>query len=226
MRAPLRRGLCGACYERARHRRTAYGTWDPDRTAADPVRDHVARLESAGVSHRRLVELAGVSRSVLQTLLHGKPGREAPQQISHATAAKILAVAVPETCLEVAADHAVVPGIGTQRRLQALVAIGYPQARLAAELGVRPSNFGSLIHSDSPVIARRHREVAELFDRLEMTPGPSLAARAYARARRWALPMQWDPETIDDPDARRLRVRRIHRARPSAGVRRVVERSR
>ncbi|QIS13642.1 hypothetical protein [Nocardia arthritidis] len=209
-RKPLRRGLCGACYGRTRHRRTAYGTWDPDRTAADPVREHIVRLEQAGLSHRRLAALAGLHRSVLNTVLHGRTGRPAPQRISHATAAKILAVPVPEAITAVAAANDTVPVIGAQRRLRALVAIGYPQAHLARELGLQPGNMGPLMHGDRSITVRRHRQIAEVFERLQMTPGPSQAARDYAHRRQWALPLQWDEDSIDDPNAHR------HRRRPNA----------
>ncbi|MFE3195018.1 hypothetical protein ACFXHA_38850 [Nocardia sp. NPDC059240] len=202
---------------RVRHRRTAYGTWNPDRAPADPVRAHVADLEEAGLSRRRLAELAGVHRSVLATLLHGKAGRPLPQWISHATAAKILAVAVPDSAVAVAAPNDTVAGVGAQRRLQALVAIGYPQTHLARELEMLPTNLGPLLHGGQEAVTiRRHRQIAALFDRLEMVPGPSDAAREYARTKRWAVPMQWDRETIDDPATRRHRVRRYPAPSPRA----------
>ncbi|KAA8884252.1 hypothetical protein F3087_34070 [Nocardia colli] len=197
----MRRGLCGACYERTRERNKAYGRWDPDRAPAEPVREHVARLSEAGLSHRRLVELAGLHRSVLGHLLRG--GTESPPQqwVSHATAERILAVPVPESVVEVAADGAPVPLVGAQRRLRALVADGWPQARLAHELGMRPSNMGPLMHGDRPITAGRYRDVVELFARMQLTPGPSQRARDYGRAHRWARSWQWDEDTIDDPNA-------------------------
>ncbi|MFC9434006.1 helix-turn-helix domain-containing protein [Nocardia sp. NPDC057030] len=202
VKPPLRRGLCGACYERARERNKAYGRWDPDRAPAEPVREHVARLREAGLSHRRLVELAGLHRSVLGHLLRGGAESPLPQWVSHATAERILAVPVPESALEVAADGAPVPLVGAQRRLRALVADGWPQARLARELGMRPSNMGPLMHGDRPITAGRYRDVVELFARMQLTPGPSQRARDYGRAHRWARSWQWDEDAIDDPAAR------------------------
>ncbi|WP_052281253.1 hypothetical protein [Nocardia vulneris] len=202
VKPPLRRGLCGACYQRTRTRGKAYGRWDPDRTAADPVREHITRLEKAGVSHRRLAELAELHRSTLGVLLHGRRGLEPPQWISHSVAARVLAVPVPESVVEVAAPNGRVPVVGAQRRLRALVADGWPQKVLAQDLGLFPSNLGRLTHGERPITARWHRAVCELFDRKQLTPGPSQQARDYARAKGWARSWQWDEDTIDDPKAR------------------------
>ncbi|QIS02342.1 hypothetical protein F5X71_08405 [Nocardia brasiliensis] len=219
VKPPLRRGLCGACYERTRQRGKAYGRWDPDRTAADPVRKHITRLEKAGLSHRRLAELAELHRSTLGALLHGRPGLEPPQWISHAIAQRILAVPVPESVTAVAAPNASVPSIGAQRRLRALVADGWPQATLATDLGMTATNMGPLMHGDRPITARRHRAVVELFARKQLTPGPSQRAREYARARGWARSWQWDEDSIDDPKARPdpAHWRRTRQPRPELG---------
>ncbi|MGW4849124.1 hypothetical protein [Nocardia brasiliensis] len=199
---PLRRGLCGACYQRTRKRGTAYGRWNPDRTAADPVREHITRLENAGVSHRRLAELAELHRSTLSTVLHGRRGMEPPQWISHTVADRILAVPVPESVVEVAAPNDTVSVVGAQRRLRALVADGWPQAVLANDLGLLPNNLGRLTHGERPITVRWHRAVCELFARKQLTPGPSQQARDYGRAKGWARSWQWDEDTIDDPKAR------------------------
>jgi len=197
----LRRGLCGACYERTRKRQTAYGRWTPDRVVAEPVRAHVDALNAAGISKRQLAKLAGIDRSVLATLLHGKPGRPPAAWITSGTAQKILAIAIPCDPTEVAADRHRIPAVGARRRLRALVSAGWPMSHLAAELGVTPSNFGPLIHGRSMVTVRRHRDVVALFDRLQLNPGPSMRARNYGLKKHWPLPMQWDEEAIDDPTA-------------------------
>lgn len=219
VKPPLRRGLCGACYERTRERNKAYGRWEPDRAPAEPVREHVARLSEAGLSQRRLVELAGLHRSVLGHLLRGGTESPPPQWVSHATAERILAVPVPESVIEVAAAHDRVALLGAQRRLRALVADGWPQAELARELGMTPNNMGPLMHGDRLITARRHRAVVELFTRKQLTPGPSQRARDYGRARGWARSWQWDEDTIDDPKARPdpSYWRRTRQPRPELG---------
>lgn len=203
---PLRRGICDCCYERLRHRQTAYGRWENGRVAADPVRAHIAALKDAGVSYRRITVLAGLNRAVLQSVLHGKgprtDRRRPPQWITKATAEKILAVEIPEDPITVAADKHSFPAFGAQRRLRALVAAGWPMVWLAEQLGMSPGNFGALIHRHTSIGAARHRRVAVLFEEQHMVPGPSESARAYAKARGWALPMQWDEDSLDDPQGR------------------------
>lgn len=198
---PLRRQMCHACYENIRHRQTAYGRWQPDRVDAEPVRAHVQALQAAGVSLRRLPQLAGVDRSTIGTLVYGKPGRLPATWVTRRTADRILAVPIPNDPTMVAADGALVPAVGAQRRLRALVAAGWTMTYLGDQIGVTPQNFSKLIHQLTHITAARHRAICELFDRLQLETGPSARAVAYARRRRWPLPMQWDEDTIDDPDA-------------------------
>ncbi|QBS43569.1 hypothetical protein [Nocardia sp. CS682] len=117
---------------------------------------------------------------------------------------------------DVLSDNTQVPAIGAVRRSRALVAFGYPHDHLAGELGVavsdmqaltaRPPRGESLARREIP--ADLHRQVATLFDRLQMTPGPSQEARQDALTRGWALPFQWDEDAIDDPEAKPIRCRR------------------
>lgn len=197
----LRRGVCKRCYTSVRSREMAYGRWESDRVDPGPVREHVAALKAAGVSYRQLVKLSGVSRSALCTLLYGKPGRPPAVWVAKATADRLLAVAIPETAAAVAADHDLVPALGAKRRLRALIAAGWTRTHLAAELGTTPSTLVMILHHQEQVTARRHRQIAALFNRLQLEPGPSVYARAYGKKRRWPLPMQWDEEALDDPAA-------------------------
>lgn len=209
----MRRGMCGACYERNRMRQTAYGRWDSARTPADPVRAHVLSLQEAGVSLRQQAKLFGVDRSVIGTLLYGKPGRPPALWVHQSTAQKILAYPIPDVPVSVAAANDLVPAVGARRRLRALVAAGWTMSYLAGELGVTSSNFTPLIHSRGSVRVFRHRQVVDLFDRLQLTPGPSDRARSYALKRRWPLPMQWDEEALDNPAATAASRRRIGHAK-------------
>lgn len=208
VRRPLRRGLCGACYERRRMRAIAYGRWEPDLVDAQPVRDHVAALIAAGMSVRGIAIAAGVDRKVLHRLLHGRPGRGTPpsRSMTPAHANAFLAVEPPTVLAEIAPGGQVVPALGTRRRLQALIAAGWPQAVLAARLGMDPSNFPRLLRC-ATVTAARHRAVAQLFTELQLQPGPSDRVRRTATRRGWPLPLEWDEDALDDPDAAPQRSR-------------------
>lgn len=94
-----------------------------------------------------------------------------------------------------------VDATGTHRRLQALAVIGWGTRQLAEQVGVTPTAVKQWMRRDrvQPQTAAR---VAELYDRLWPTPGPSAKAAAWARRQRWAPPLAWDDDSIDNPDAR------------------------
>ncbi|WP_280254634.1 helix-turn-helix domain-containing protein [Nocardia wallacei] len=197
-------GMCKASYSRYRRRQMAYGRWQP-RVEPDRARAHVEQLLAAGLRPKHVAELAGVSQSTMTNL-----ARPDTEYISAKTEQAILAVAVPERPGDVAADTALVPITGARRRIQALIAHGYPQTHLAHELGIEPSHatMAALIernlpegHTGQSLPAGRDRDIKALFDRLQMTPGPSEQARSYGRDRGWALPFEWDEDALDDPTA-------------------------
>jgi transcriptional regulator with XRE-family HTH domain len=189
--------LCHSCYETYRLRQKAYGRWQTIFVDAEPVRQHVETLRSSGVGSRRIAELSGVSRSVIQALINGrkKYGNQPSKLISAANANALLAVAPAP------ANGAYIDITGTTRRLQALVAIGYTQSELAARLGITPGNATDLFHGRGKALVATAKRVADLFAELAMTPGPSPRARTYAAKRGWAAPLAWD-DNIDDPDAK------------------------
>lgn len=100
-----------------------------------------------------------------------------------------------------------IPAAGTSRRLQALAAIGWSTVRLGAELGVTQQRISELqlAKQHARVQATLAVRVAALYDRLwnitPTWPGAS-RARAAAAARGWVVPMAWDDDLIDEPDAR------------------------
>lgn len=98
-----------------------------------------------------------------------------------------------------------VPGTGTRRRLQALMALGWSSHRLDAEMGQRRSYTSRLITADSVINAATATKVAALYDRLCMTPPPPKTAtrvRNYAAKQGWVPPLAWDDiDTDPEPPA-------------------------
>ena len=201
-RKATRRRMCHACYEKRRTRDTAYGRWQSTFVDAEPARRHVLALRAAGMGRRRLAALSGVSDSVIHVLVNGRPerGTGPSKRIASRNAKAILAIPMPDT--RTLAGGSRVDIIGTTRRLQALVAIGYTQNDLANRLGVTAANSTPLFHAEGQVLAATALKVAELYDRLSMTAGPSQAARDRASRLKWAPPLAWDDDTIDQPDAK------------------------
>lgn len=199
--------MTAASYKARRYRLIAYGRWQPyvDITR---TRDHIARLERAGVGRQRIAELAGITTKAVYLIMNGGYRKVRP-----ATEARILAI---EPRLENAAPHARILGIGSQRRLQALIANGWSRNALAARLGMNPSNFSRLMQSVH-VTVESALKIRRLYDDLwDQSPPADTAsqrcsiarAKNDAAARGWAPPLAWDDETIDDPDARPRGVRR------------------
>lgn len=201
--------LCGAAVraiDRRRYRMIAYGQWQPF-VDAEPVRRHVRALMAYGVGWMRIARLVGVPQSTVEKLLYGDPRRgQAPsKRIRPETAERLLALSPSPDLLDSAAS---VDGTGTRRRLQALVAAGWPQRQLAVRLGIDPSNINRTIR-DERVYAGTDRAARALYDDLwnedpvrhgVRAQSVSLA-RSCARRNGWAPVGAWDDDTIDDPAA-------------------------
>ncbi|TFD27483.1 hypothetical protein [Cryobacterium cryoconiti] len=198
--------------ENARRRLKAYGRYDNGLVAAGPARAHLTMLRDYGMGYKTIAAAAGVGITATRTLLYGredyKDGVQGPRhgevkkQILRETAARILAVK-PE--LKWLGDRIPVDGLGTTRRLQALVAIGWSQSKLEVLLGTGTTSMGRTITSDR-VWASTARAVVDLYDELWNTPPAHTAPRdrvsfqralRYARERRWLPPMGWDDIDLD-----------------------------
>jgi len=193
-------------YNDNRARSIAYGTWEPF-VDAEPVRVHLRNMQDCGIGLRRVASAAGVDRKRLQAVLTGRPERgTGPQkQVRPDFAAAVLAL---EPSLDLMGSATPISAIGSQRRLQALVAAGWPQHHLAAALGWTDGNFGALLKREQ-VIVRTARAVRDLYDE-RWNADPRLygvSRHSYTRALQhaakngWAPVGAWDDDTIDDPSA-------------------------
>lgn len=106
-------------------------------------------------------------------------------------------------------ETALVPAIGSTRRIRALATLGWSVAKLAAELGVNRQRLGRLALSDTTSVETA-RAIGTLYDRLWCIPAPAstsadkaAATRARAESSRlgWNKPLDWEDDTLDDPNA-------------------------
>jgi lambda repressor-like predicted transcriptional regulator len=200
-----------ADYARRRKAQLATGRWN-GLVDADPVRRHVLALRAAGLSTAQLVEEAGVSRSCLDDILPGRAGRAPARRILHSSARAVLAIPVDHRAIMLRTDpRSAVPAVGTQRRLQALVALGWSMAQLAARVGVEANSLRRLINTNPKVLATTARTVATLYQEMwNARPAPVTRPQHVAvtktvnlAARRgWVIPAMWDDDVIDDPAGR------------------------
>ncbi|MEX3644494.1 hypothetical protein [Mycolicibacterium porcinum] len=200
-RVGLRRGLCANCYASARRRIGFTSTY----VDAEPVREHVQALIDAGLSRRRICHLAGISRRSFHSLLNGVAAENLgpARTVAGHNADRLLAVPLPGPSVHRITDPGqLVPADGTVRRLRSLVAIGYRQADLCRRIGVSKDNGGRVFRGEHPTVRARFAcRVDDLFQELQLTPGPHNASRDRAARLGWLPPLAWDEDTIDNPYA-------------------------
>lgn len=106
--------------------------------------------------------------------------------------------------------HRTTDGIGTRRRIQALIANGWSCAALALQHGVSSRRIQALAHQTGPLTQTTAQGIQNLYDRLWDQPPPATTraqqqaadrARKHAQELGWAVPLAWDDDEIDDPDA-------------------------
>ncbi|MCU1667897.1 MAG: hypothetical protein JWP40_824 [Blastococcus sp.] len=178
-------------------RERTYGRWHPY-VDAGPVREHIAGLRAAGIGVERIAQLAGLSTSHIRQLAQDDRGDSPTTQgVRPSTAARVLGIDIDDARR---AAGSRVDATGTRRRLQALIAVGWPARLLADQLDRRPS---SLLRSmtGASVTAHTAHEVASLYEQLSGATPPEAtseqrvaadAARAHAAAQGWLPPLAWD----------------------------------
>lgn len=163
-----------------------------------PVREHVERLLAAGMTRQRIADLAGVSRmSTINPVL--SPDRVKMRAYA---ASRIMAVKVPAFATPSARLCEWIPIVGTQRRLQALMAVGYTIKELAARTGYSWQSLSKIVNGHEARVRTDHAEkVEKLFIELQLIPGTNRRAILRAQRQGWPPPLAWDEDSIDDPDA-------------------------
>ncbi len=190
-------------WARERDRAIASGNWQPYVDAA-PVRQHLARLLAAGLPQERIAALAGTGHETIADLTNRTRGRRGLRhRTSPELAARILAID------PASATPACVDPTGTQRRIQALAAIGWPYLHIAAQLNMGPQAPEQLLRRTKIRIESR-QTIADGYELLRdrkperhgVGKGQAKRTRDRAAARRWAPPKYWDehPGAIDDRD--------------------------
>ncbi len=180
-------------YAHERKRRTAkaaFGAAPPYTVPVETARDVLQQLEATGWTRRQIEAASGIKRDRLSRIAGGT-ARPVSTTVFHSTYRRLDDLRRLPTPI---APSALIDGTGTHRRLQALVTIGYPKCELAQMLGI-----GRSLQLRDRVTKRNADKVAELYQQLQHTPGPSPAARAYGTRHGWLHPGWWDDDTIDDP---------------------------
>jgi len=189
-----------------RRKAIAYGRWT-GLVPAEAARQHVQHLRALGLSLQRIARLSGVGYGTVARLVYGDPSRRQPPtaRLRHDTQQRLLNVladvnSIPPGCRVTAA--------GSRRRVQALVAAGWPLPTLAQRLGRRPGNLRRTMTANS-MTAASARRITKLYDGLCERPSPNRTAVERANAARarteaaqsgWLPPWAWDDIDHDDQD--------------------------
>ncbi|MFJ2697477.1 hypothetical protein ACIO5Z_14785 [Streptomyces rochei] len=200
------------CVERRRQwqrdLRRRHREGQPALVAAEPVRRHLLALQAEGISTNAVARTAGIDEWTLRNFLPSPTGkRPRKHRATPETVRKILAV----TAEQAAVGYR--DGTGTRRRIQALVAAGWPMRRLAEHLGLNPSYVGDLVRRTEGkhlIFSATADKVAEAYERLrnERPNRHGIDARQVRRMKKLAADRKW-PNTdywtdrmdvIDDPD--------------------------
>lgn len=186
---------------RQRGRAITAGTWQPLRDA-EPIRQHLLALHAAGITIHRVAKLTGMPYRSIRSFTQHDYGNTAPRRrrVTHEVAEKILAINLEEHT----PGH--VNPIGSQRRIQALAAIGWPSIYVARAAGIHPSNR-TTIFSRPTMRASTAQRIAAAYDELRhkkperngIRPVSVKRAKMQAADRRWPPPKYWDEVgAIDD----------------------------
>lgn len=101
-----------------------------------------------------------------------------------------------------------IPALGAQRRIRALIRLGWTSTDIAAAAGWNDRNYVlRILHGQSGrpcqwVERKTHAAIADVYERLSMVIPPHAPHRARSRSmaekKGWPPPLAW--ENIDDPD--------------------------
>jgi hypothetical protein len=189
-------------YQRTRYRKQAYGTWQP-LLDATPVREHLIKLHNAGLSYQVIAESLGRHTPSITSFIYDQgPKRRRRKRVTPELAAAILALKPGDV------PPGMIDATGTVRRIEALVAIGWPMRTLSTHVGVASPTINR-IRGQKWVFRPTADGVARTYDALRdqkpedhgVLPGSALKARNLAARNDWRDPLWWeDMGGIDDPN--------------------------
>lgn len=208
----LDRCRCESCtaanrFEAQRRRKAiAYGRWQ-GLVPAGAAREHVQQLRSVGTSLQRIATLSGVGYGTVARLAYGNASSRQPptERLRHDTEQRLLNLRAGAGTVPPGAR---VEATGSRRRLQALVAAGWPLRTLAQRLGRSPGNLRRTMKANliTDACARR---ISRTYTELHNVPPPGHTAverarashaRATAREFGWLPPWAWDDIDGDRDD--------------------------
>ena len=189
-------------WARNRDRQMRAGTWKPFTDAA-PVREHLQKLVEAGVTIDAIAITVGADRAAITDFTHRRrPSRAIRYGTNPQLAARILAVTPESICA------GRVDATGAKRRIQALVAAGWPLLHIGRQIGMGEQRPEQILRVQR-IYAATRKQVADGYEQLVnvrperrgVPKDKARLSRERAAAGRWPNPAYWADrmDVIDDP---------------------------
>lgn len=178
-------------YNTKRRRLIAYGQWE-HLTDSTPTADRINHWRAQGITVQTISAATGLNHGTIEAI---QPGKQIRPIIE-----RVILNANPQPT-----PNGFTNPTGTLRRIQALYAIGWNAAAIAEAAGWTSNQILRLLTpaQQGKAIRRQTRDrIAVAYDKLwdQTPPAGRERTKALRRAGRegWALPMEWDDDTIDD----------------------------
>jgi hypothetical protein len=162
--------------------------------SAEPVREHVRLLRSAGASWQTIANTAGIGAMTVFDVMHRS------SRVSDATAAALLAVQPGDMALPR------VNANGAMLRLRSLQAMGHSSARIARSIGCHEQTLQRVANGSAQTIrADLHRAIVAVFTAWwdkrppENTPAEKAAAGHSMKRCSTCLPTGLEQSTARHP---------------------------
>lgn len=161
---------------------------------AGPTAERLRALADAGWSIGAIADAAGLSRTALHGIYRGDQNR-----VARTTETAVLAVKMRDLIAR-SNRRNFVPKVGTQRRIQALLAIGWTHQDLRERSGLITA---VLVSQGGKWVSRgNHDRIVALYEELWDVPGPSDITRRRSARLGYVPPQTWGDDEIDDPLAK------------------------
>lgn len=193
----LRRGQCNPCYKAWHKEASSNGVYQSNRVDIQPIQEHLAALIALDLTPQMIAKQAGIDPRRVTQIISGIGERGTPR----AYTARHIADAILSLPV---AGAGITKALGTIRRLQALVTIGYPLFELAHRLRADEAELERIVLRRPTVVdVELADNVKALYATLHVIAGPNDDARKWGRRMHWASTFAWDDlAALDDPNAK------------------------
>lgn len=209
--SPKQRPDAATCYTKGMPL-PSYGT---EYVPIEPLRAHLNDLRRRGMTRRRIADLSGVSITTIANLLQTHPTKA--RSVYTRAMASTAEVLYSVTADQGASGTSLIPSASTQRRIQALVMMGYSRAMIGERLGISKQRLVNIENSPTLTRASAARVRAFYLRFSETKPtyrdnyerAGAFRAQAQGKAKGWRVPRSWVDIERGIPTARRRPVPKL-----------------